>query len=169
MSPLVKKDLDKLSEEIVASIKKSTENMSKKIVTAIEDSTENLNKEIMAKAGKLNVREQILVNARVLWPVLEAKKGESIASRGRGVLPDMEVVVVGVGNAIFASVVRGNIPGYDACKYIFMRTKDTNSVEKAVQKLLELTMVLLNKEFDTAFFREQHDTQRDVVGKGYYF
>ncbi|KAK5676757.1 hypothetical protein LTS10_010521 [Elasticomyces elasticus] len=138
-----------------------------------------------------DVREQILDNARILWPILEARRcrdGSSannsvqrvtppmtvvIAGGGNAVctvvLPDMEVVVVGTGTTIFASVVRSNIPGYEVGKYIFMRTDDTDSVEKSITKLLELTMDLLNKEFGGNFYREKHDTQIDVVGKGYYF
>ncbi|KAK5743617.1 hypothetical protein LTR17_002524 [Elasticomyces elasticus] len=139
------------------------------IVTAIKSSTENVSKEIVAQAGKVDIREQILANARALWPVLEAKKGYSIANRGHGLLPVMEVVVAGTGTTIYASVVRSQVSGTAVGKFCFMRSDDTDSVEKSINKLLELTMVLLYREFEGAFFHEQHDTQLDVAGKGYYF
>ncbi|KAK5737911.1 hypothetical protein LTR17_006351 [Elasticomyces elasticus] len=154
MSSLVKKDLNKLSGEIVTAIKKSTENMSK---------------EIVAQAGKLDIREQILANARALWPVLEAKKSYSISSRTTALMPDMEIVVVGAGTTIYASVIRSCILGSPDRKYVFMRSDYTDSVEKSITKLLELTMVLLEKEFSANFFREQHDTQVDVAGQGHYY
>ncbi|KAK3619375.1 hypothetical protein LTR56_024058 [Elasticomyces elasticus] len=151
--------------------------LGQEIKTAIKIAQEDERKVIVAQAGKheeqeerpLDVREQTLANARALWPVLEAKKPAHVPSRSIKALPEMEVLVVGTGTTIFAAVVRNNLPGCPESKCIFMRSDHTDTVKKSVQMLLELTMVLLNKEFYKTYFREQHDAQIRVEGKGFYY
>ncbi|KAK4893237.1 hypothetical protein LTR27_008358 [Elasticomyces elasticus] len=160
-------------EAIVKPIKLSIEQAANKIVVKV--GSQDLNKtlqqgllsveqacnKVVTKTGsqdargtqqpKVDIRAQILDNARILWPMLEMKACMSGARNSLRDLPRMAVVVVGSGTTIYAAVVRlAPAPRQhdrdESHSYVFMRSVDTDSVEKAVQKLLELTMVVLNQE-----------------------
>ncbi|KAK3617583.1 hypothetical protein LTR56_025199 [Elasticomyces elasticus] len=137
---------------------------------------------IVAKLGKqessntaqqaFNVREQILDNARILWPILEAKRcrdGSSANCLVHRVTPPMTVVVAGSGTAVYAAVLRHEHERTGNPSYQFMRSIDTDSAEKAVHMLLDVTMVLMEEEAEELMQIGTYERKVAVAGKGCWY
>ncbi|KAK5676753.1 hypothetical protein LTS10_010517 [Elasticomyces elasticus] len=92
-----------------------------------------------------DVRAQILANARVLWPVNAAKTNSK-----REPLPDFSLIVSGRGTAITAEVlVAPPRTSVEPQKLLFLSSAslgEAETPEKAMRKLLEVTMGLLVRE-----------------------
>lgn len=82
-------------------------------------------------------------------------------------VPVLRLIVIGVGTTVRAEVIY-SIPG-GANQYIFMKRADAGSAEEALQKLLAITMDLLNEVYIKAFFRKDADEWVVVEGKGGYY
>ncbi|KAK4893240.1 hypothetical protein LTR27_008361 [Elasticomyces elasticus] len=92
-----------------------------------------------------DVRAQILANARVLWPVNAAKTNSR-----REPLPDFSLIVSGRGTTMTAEVlVAPPRTSVEPKKLLFLSSAslgEAETPEKAMRKLLEVTMELLVRE-----------------------
>ncbi|KAK4962572.1 hypothetical protein LTR10_000198 [Elasticomyces elasticus] len=119
-----------------------------------------------------NVREQILDNARILWPILEAKRfrdGSSANSSVQRVTPPMTVVVGGHVNGVYAVVLRHEHERTGSPSYRFIRSVGTHSAEKAMHMLLDVTMVLIAEEAEELMRIGISERKVDVAGKGCWY
>ncbi|KAK3617585.1 hypothetical protein LTR56_025201 [Elasticomyces elasticus] len=152
------------------------ESIGERIVTAIKSSFDEISKTMVAQTGKqeklevhpLDVREQILTNAQVLWPIVHPPArdvyGRLLPTEGT---PQMYVIIMGEGTTIRACVVRNNQPVDEGKRQIFLCSNDTTSAEKALEKLLRVTMVMLNKLSKAGIFTQG---DQNVVGDdGHYY
>lgn len=82
----------------------------------------------------------------------------------------MTLVVMGEGTTIRAGVVYALYREEDKNrKMIFIQTRDTDSVEKALQILLEMTMVMINKTWTSNFFVATGHESKVMEGHGIYY
>ncbi|KAK5730273.1 hypothetical protein LTR15_000207 [Elasticomyces elasticus] len=119
-----------------------------------------------------NVREQILENARILWPILEAKRcrdGSSANSSVHRVTPPMTVVIAGSGTTVFAAVLRHEPETTGSASYQFIRSIDTDSAEQAINILLGVTMVLMEEEAEELMQIGMSERKVAVAGKGCWY
>ncbi|KAK5737909.1 hypothetical protein LTR17_006349 [Elasticomyces elasticus] len=119
-----------------------------------------------------NVREQILDNARILWPILEEERcssGSSANTSVQRITPSMTVVVVGCGTAVYAAVIRHEHERIGTYNYQYLRTIDTDSAEKAMHLLLDLTMVLLDQKVVEVARMGMSEREVGVAGLGYWY
>ncbi|KAK5743615.1 hypothetical protein LTR17_002522 [Elasticomyces elasticus] len=183
-------DLDKTLKEGFTSIEQGCD----KIVAKIggQESSKTLQQgflsieqacnKIVAKLGNqdadhtlqqgFNVREQILDNARILWPILEAKRcrdGSSANSSVQRVTPPMTVVVGGNGNGVYAVVLRHEHERIGSPSYRFICSVGTHSAEKAMHMLLDVTMVLIAEEAEELMRIGMSERKVDVAGKGCWY
>ena len=82
--------------------------------------------------------------------------------------PAPKIIVTGGGTTIRARVVYGLQEVTRYKKYVFVDSHDADSAEGALQKLLEVTMQMLQKEMGESIFREDSKTWVDI-GLGGYF
>ncbi|KAK3619377.1 hypothetical protein LTR56_024060 [Elasticomyces elasticus] len=116
-----------------------------------------------------DVREQILDNARILWPILEEKRCLTVSSAHSSVqrvTPSMTVVVAGRYDAIYAVVLRHEHERTGSHNYQFIRSSDTDSAEKAMHMLLNVTMILLDQEVEEIGQIGASERMVDVAGEG---
>ncbi|KAK0249633.1 hypothetical protein LTR91_010602 [Friedmanniomyces endolithicus] len=150
------------------------------IGTAIRGSIEDVNKELVALTANqmkqepqaLDVRAQILDNARALWPIIDGKRmnyfGQFMPPR---VTPAMHIIAVGTGTISRAVVVRGeyNTNDQPICSprlFVFLQSEGTDSVENAQRKLLKMTMLMLHGFMSTNVYIT--GTKVEVNGHGHY-
>ncbi|KAK1064863.1 hypothetical protein LTR12_012258 [Friedmanniomyces endolithicus] len=150
--------------------------LGEQIVTAMQTSIGNISQAHVAHAAKqvkqeerpLGIREQILDNARVLWPIIDAKRKDRFGAPMRPrPIPEMQIVVFGRATTIQAWVVRSEYGQYDKRIYsqryhVFLCSNYTDTVDKAQQQLLEITMDMLNE----AVLTNMYATGSQVVVKG---
>ncbi|TKA64190.1 hypothetical protein B0A55_10416 [Friedmanniomyces simplex] len=157
--------VDAIHEPIVEAINQACDKMLRRL-TKLD---ETLNK---PQQPALNLREQILANARILWPILEGKRkcADGKPNSSPRATPQMEVVVHGAGDAVQAAVLRSGMADYcpeveGIKKYIFVRSENEDSPEMAIQKLLDLTMVMLRSEvINGGFYKAKGDKSEVVKG-----
>ncbi|KAK0253480.1 hypothetical protein B0A54_04262 [Friedmanniomyces endolithicus] len=136
-------DLKNIGEQIVTAIRSSIEDVSTKLVA----NTANLVKQ---EPQALDIRAQILDNARALWPIIDGKRKDHFGQfKHPRVTPEMQIIAVGTGTTVRALVIRGEYNPNDQqiCSqrhFVFLQTEDTDSIENAQRKLLEMTMLMLN-------------------------
>ncbi|KAF2766679.1 hypothetical protein EJ03DRAFT_367096 [Teratosphaeria nubilosa] len=119
---------------------------------------------IQGRVGTFDLRSQILTNARILWPIVEdLNEDEHAQTRDT---PRFELLVVGKGPLINAEIVWCNRVGQ---WIIFIKTNETDSAEKAVDMLLQITMNMLSKHYEDNVFKEEEAERRDVDLLGYYY
>ncbi|KAK5118650.1 hypothetical protein LTR85_008115 [Meristemomyces frigidus] len=140
---------------------------------AIKSSIEKVSEQLVAKsiasvtgAGQDNwfdVRAQILANANALRPIVKRPRYNMAPPP----LPLLTVVVFGTGNRPSAELVYTipNRPG----QYVFMNGGDTVSADEALQKLLCMTMVLLNSVHGAEFSRQIGEKWVGIDGYGGYW
>ncbi|TKA83095.1 hypothetical protein B0A55_00941 [Friedmanniomyces simplex] len=111
--------VDAIHEPIVNAIKEACDQTRGRLTRLHE----TLNK---PQQPAFNVREQILANARILWPILEGKRkcADGKPNPSPRATPQMEVVVHGAGDAVQAAVLRSGMADYcpevdGIKKYIF--------------------------------------------------
>ncbi|KAK5703097.1 hypothetical protein LTR97_004046 [Elasticomyces elasticus] len=167
MAPQVLIDFDSVGERIVTAIKSSFDGISKTIVA-------QTSKQEKQEERALGVREQILTNAQVLWPIIDVTRRNcnNEPYNEPRTTPEMFVIVMGEGTTMSACVVRNGYdfreqPIDDARRRIFLRSIDTTSADKALEKLLEMTMVMLNKSWKGSLLTTGE--QKVMSNHGHYY
>ncbi|KAK3619376.1 hypothetical protein LTR56_024059 [Elasticomyces elasticus] len=161
-------DSKSIGEQIVAGIVGSIDRVSGDIVSQGDKQAKRL------EERPLDIREQILDNARTLWGMIDSISRQSrsyITGAAPRTTPAMVLVVVGEGNAISAGILRQRFDNLSNVRnqqpdIIFMSSMETDTVEKALCMLLELTMAMLNKRADDQMFGEGEWVEQ--ANGGYY-
>ncbi|KAK1079145.1 hypothetical protein LTR33_006633 [Friedmanniomyces endolithicus] len=148
------------------------------IVTAIQSSIEKTSQALVIHATKqVNQEEHLLGiredHARVLWPMIDAKRkdrfGGAMSTRP---VPEMQIVVFGRATTIQAWVVRNEYGQYDKRIYsqryhVLLCSDYSNTIDKAQQQLLEITMDMLIEAVLTNMYAT--GSQVVVKGQGAYY
>ncbi|KAK0269094.1 hypothetical protein LTR35_015003 [Friedmanniomyces endolithicus] len=155
-------DFKSIGEQIVTAIRSSIGDVSKELVAHTAN-------QVKQEPQALDVRAQILGkprhaassipptadittdNARALWPIIDGKRKDQYGqSKNPRPLPGMQIIAVGTGTTIRALVVRSEYytndqPTYSQRHFVFLHSEDTDTIENAQRKLLEMTMLMLNE------------------------
>ncbi|EMC96533.1 hypothetical protein BAUCODRAFT_33901 [Baudoinia panamericana UAMH 10762] len=116
-----------------------------------------------------NIREQILANARALWPIAERQHGS--IEHHKSFIPYFELVIYGDLPKIRAEVVwcYNDVDASVGQKFMFLTTPDAGSAEEALSLLLRLCMALISRYRAGFFFYETGTTYRTVGSLGGWY
>ncbi|KAK5737910.1 hypothetical protein LTR17_006350 [Elasticomyces elasticus] len=161
-------DFKSIGEQIVAGIMGSIDRVKSDSVPQVDKQAKKL------EERPLDIREQILDNARTLWGMIDSVSRQSrsyFPAAAPRSTPAMVLVVVGEGTAISARILRQRFDNLSNVRnqqpdIIFMSSMETDTVEKALRMLLELTMAMLNKRADDQMFGEGEWVEQ--ASGGYY-
>ena len=82
--------------------------------------------------------------------------------------PALEILTVGEGKTISARVIQVIINNRGQSRYVFIQGNDAESAEKALEKLLQVTMTMLNKQ-QSKHLHVTAEFEWKAVGTGGYY
>ncbi|KXT03847.1 hypothetical protein AC578_8967 [Pseudocercospora eumusae] len=155
-------DLSNIGDKVAAAIQESMEKMvNEKVAAATKDTKKTDEEHTIA-----GLREQILANSTLLFPILLKRSWRDTHSTSEIKRSELSVITCGEGTTIRAHVLY-KVNG-EGTNFVLLDSDDAPDQAGALRKLLGVSSMLLNKIHARTWFRE-NTTEHEIVAGGRYY